>query len=84
MTGVFKGARHSKEALERFPGSLFVEKPFDAKKLLETCERLVPPTRRLGCLQPSDPPPTPTSTSSSTSTSKTKSRTRWSSPAASR
>ncbi|MDX2014353.1 MAG: response regulator [Myxococcaceae bacterium] len=43
MTGVFKGARHSKEALERFPGALFVEKPFDAKKLLETVKGLVPP-----------------------------------------
>lgn len=43
MTGVFKGARHSKEALERFPGALFVEKPFDAKKLLETVRGLVPP-----------------------------------------
>jgi two-component system, OmpR family, response regulator len=43
MTGVFKGARHSKEALERFPGALFVEKPFDAKKLLETVRELVPP-----------------------------------------
>ncbi len=43
MTGVFKGARHSKEALERFPGALFVEKPFDAKKLLETVRALVPP-----------------------------------------
>jgi two-component system OmpR family response regulator len=43
MTGVFKGARHSKEALERFPGALFVEKPFDAKQLLETVKGLVPP-----------------------------------------
>ncbi|MBE2253603.1 MAG: response regulator [Myxococcus sp.] len=43
MTGVFKGARHAKEALERFPGALFVEKPFDAKKLLETVRGLVPP-----------------------------------------
>lgn len=42
MTGVFKGARHAKEALERFPGALFVEKPFDAKKLRETVAGLVP------------------------------------------
>lgn len=41
MTGVFKGARHAKEALERFPGALFVEKPFDAKKLRETVMGLV-------------------------------------------
>jgi CheY-like chemotaxis protein len=43
MTGVFKGARHAKEATERFPNALFVEKPFDAKKLLETVKGLVPP-----------------------------------------
>lgn len=43
MTGVFKGARHSKEAMERFPGAMFIEKPFDAKKLLETVKELVPP-----------------------------------------
>lgn len=43
MTGVFKGARHSKEAMERFPGAMFIEKPFDAKKLLETVKGLVPP-----------------------------------------
>jgi hypothetical protein len=42
MTGVFKGARHSKEALDRFPGALFVEKPFDAKGLLETVKGLAP------------------------------------------
>jgi two-component system, OmpR family, response regulator len=56
MTGVFKGARHSKEALERFPGSLFVEKPFDAKQLLETVRGLVPPPGGAVVPAPSEAP----------------------------
>lgn len=43
MSGVFKGSRHSNEAVTRFPGSSYFEKPFDAKKLLENVRRLVPP-----------------------------------------
>jgi CheY-like chemotaxis protein len=42
MSGVFKGARHSAEALSRFPGATYLEKPFDAKKLLEQVKQLVP------------------------------------------
>jgi two-component system, OmpR family, response regulator len=34
MSGVFKGLRHSKEASVKIPGSIFLEKPFDAKELL--------------------------------------------------
>lgn len=56
MTGVFKGARHSKEALERFPGAMFVEKPFDAKKLLETVRGLVPPPASAGDSPPTEAP----------------------------
>ena len=52
MSGVFKGGRHSNEAMTRFPGSLYVEKPFDAKALLAEVRRLVPP--------PAVPPPPPT------------------------
>ncbi len=52
MSGVFKGGRHSTEAMTRFPGSLYVEKPFDAKALLAEVRRLVPP--------PAVPPPPPT------------------------
>lgn len=43
MSGVFKGARHSNEAMARFPGAEYFEKPFDAKKLLEHVKALVPP-----------------------------------------
>jgi two-component system, OmpR family, response regulator len=56
MTGVFKGARHSKEALVRFPGALFVEKPFDAKQLLETVRGLVPPPSGSVAPAPSEAP----------------------------
>lgn len=45
MSGVFKGSKHSTEALTRFPGSKYFEKPFDAKQLLETVKVLVPVTR---------------------------------------
>ena len=43
MSGVFKGSRHSGEATSRFPSSLYVEKPFDAKALLARVMKLVPP-----------------------------------------
>ena len=43
MSGVFKGSRHSTEAMTRFPGALYIEKPFDAKALLAEVRRLVPP-----------------------------------------
>jgi two-component system OmpR family response regulator len=56
MSGVFKGARHSTEALGRFPGSKYFEKPFDAKALLETVRTLVPPMPS-GISQPKPPPP---------------------------
>lgn len=52
MSGVFKGARHSNEAMTRFPGAAYFEKPFDAKKLLEHVKGLVPPA-------PAPPPPPP-------------------------
>lgn len=42
MSGVFKGSRHSTEAMTRFPGVMYLEKPFDAKALLENVKRLVP------------------------------------------
>lgn len=41
MSGVFKGAKHSTEALTRFPGAQYFEKPFDAKALLATVKTLV-------------------------------------------
>lgn len=42
MSGVFKGAKHSKEALTRFPGAKYFEKPFDAKQLLEEVRAVLP------------------------------------------
>ncbi|MFO0601257.1 MAG: response regulator [Myxococcaceae bacterium] len=42
MSGVFKGSKHSNEALTRFPGSKYFEKPFDAKGLLQQVKTLVP------------------------------------------
>ncbi|MBL8952945.1 MAG: response regulator [Myxococcaceae bacterium] len=43
ITGVFKGTKHSTEALQRHKAAGFFEKPFDAKKLLESVKKLVPP-----------------------------------------
>ncbi len=42
MSGVFKGHKHSTEALTRFPGSNYFEKPFDAKALLEVVRGIAP------------------------------------------
>jgi CheY-like chemotaxis protein len=42
MSGVFKGAKHATEAMTRFPGAHYFEKPFDAKQLLELVKTLVP------------------------------------------
>lgn len=53
MSGVFKGAKHSTEALTRFPGSKYFEKPFDAKNLLESVRVQVP------MASGSRPPPPP-------------------------
>lgn len=44
MSGVFKGSKHATEALTRFPGSKFFEKPFDAKLLLEAIRVVAPVT----------------------------------------
>ncbi len=43
ITGVFKGSKHHTEATQRHKAADFFEKPFDAKKLLESVKRLVPP-----------------------------------------
>jgi CheY-like chemotaxis protein len=58
MSGVFKGTRHSTEALTRFPGSVFLEKPFDAKKLLADVTKLTPVTPKTAAkaLVPPAPP----------------------------
>lgn len=51
MSGVFKGSKHANEAMTRFPGSKYFEKPFDAKQLLATVQGLVP------VAPPAPPPP---------------------------
>lgn len=43
ITGVFKGSKHHTEAMQRHRAAGFFEKPFDAKKLLESVKKLVPP-----------------------------------------
>lgn len=55
MSGVFKGAKHAAEAMTRFPGSRFFEKPFDAKQLLEAVRTLAPISASQ--LRPPPPPP---------------------------
>ncbi len=55
MSGVFKGSRHSGEAAQRFPGSPYFEKPFDAKKLLEAVKAKVTPDTPSRA--PAAPPP---------------------------
>jgi two-component system OmpR family response regulator len=55
MSGVFKGARHSTEAMTKFPGAAYFEKPFDAKLLLEHVRRHLAPAA-VPAVPPSPPP----------------------------
>ncbi len=48
ISGVFKGTRHVSEAMARFSGAEYFEKPFDAKKLIASVRRLAP----LSALEP--------------------------------
>ncbi len=52
MTGIFKGGRAATEARVQHGASGYFEKPFEAKKLLETLRGLLP-------AQPPAPPPAP-------------------------
>ncbi len=52
MTGVFKGGTHAAEAKQRWGVQHYFEKPFDAKRLLETIKQLAP-------VQPQTAPPPP-------------------------
>ncbi len=56
MSGVFKGSKHSTEALTRFPGAKYFEKPFDAKQLLEVVKLLVPVSKSSVPAVPADEP----------------------------
>ena len=46
ITGVFKGGRHALDARNKYAGSLYFEKPFDAQKLLEAVASFVPPAAK--------------------------------------
>src|SRR6266516_6948751 len=56
MTGIFKGGRAASEARVQHGAAAYFEKPFEAKKLLETIRALLPPepVRRE---EPRAPPP---------------------------
>lgn len=42
VTGVFKGGKHSTEARNKFNAAGYFEKPFEASKLLEAVQKLLP------------------------------------------
>src|SRR5688572_1505838 len=46
ITGVFKGGKHALEARQKYDAVAYFEKPFEAKKLLETVAGLVTPAPR--------------------------------------
>ncbi|MGA9525890.1 MAG: response regulator [Myxococcaceae bacterium] len=53
ITGVFKGGKHALEARQKYSSAGYFEKPFEAQKLLEAVEKLVPPEKAVA------PPPPP-------------------------
>ncbi|HEY6106367.1 MAG TPA: response regulator [Anaeromyxobacteraceae bacterium] len=59
MTGVFKGGRAATEARAQHGAAGYFEKPFEAKKLLETLRSLVP-SAPAGLPAPPAPPPAAT------------------------
>lgn len=46
ITGVFKGGKHALEARQKYGAAGYFEKPFEAQKLLEAVEKLVPGEKR--------------------------------------
>ncbi|HEX8439185.1 response regulator [Archangium sp.] len=42
ITGVFKGGKHAMEARQKYAAAGYFEKPFEASKLLEAVQKLVP------------------------------------------
>jgi CheY-like chemotaxis protein len=59
MTGVFKGGRAASEARAQHGAAAYFEKPFEARKLLETLRSLVPSAEG-GRAPPPPPPPAAT------------------------
>ena len=46
ITGVFKGGKHAMEARQKYAAAGYFEKPFEAAKLLEAVQALVPTAKR--------------------------------------
>lgn len=46
VSGVFKGGRHSMDAVQRHGAAEYFEKPFDVERLVERISSLVPPGQR--------------------------------------
>ena len=59
MTGVFKGGRAASEARAQHGAAAYLEKPFEARKLLETLRSLLP-SAETGRAPPPSPPPAAT------------------------
>src|SRR5574342_904050 len=59
MTGVFKGGRAASEARAQHGAAAYFEKPFEARKLLETLRSLLP-SAEAGRAPPPPPPPAAT------------------------
>ncbi len=54
ITGVFKGGKHALEARQKYSSAGYFEKPFEAHKLLEAVQKLVPPEK--AAVAPPPPP----------------------------
>ncbi|HEX8822971.1 MAG TPA: response regulator [Archangium sp.] len=46
ITGVFKGGKHAMEARQKYAAAGYFEKPFEASKLLEAVQKLVPAEKK--------------------------------------
>ena len=46
ITGVFKGGKHALEARQKYGAAGYFEKPFEASKLLEAVQKLLPAEKK--------------------------------------
>lgn len=46
ITGVFKGGKHAAEARQKYAAAAYFEKPFEAARLLEAVQKLVPAQKK--------------------------------------